>query len=87
MGKTDLFLEDFDPETLSGQAKVTIDKSSSTNNELEAIRQACKKQSELMPDNYKMEYDGQEIKTQRSIDDSGQSVTDIIFGVEVKNGE
>ena len=22
MGKTDLFLEDFDPETLSGQAKV-----------------------------------------------------------------
>lgn len=87
MNKEDFILEDFDLDNLSGHARTSCDSTTSALNELEIIRQACRSQSEQMPEGYKVEPDGQEFRTHIKHDDSGQSVTNIRFGFELKTDD
>lgn len=87
MSKKDFILEDFDLDNLSGHARTSCDGATSALNELEIIRQACRNQSEQMPEGYKVAHDGQEFRTHIKRDDFGQSVTDIRFGFELKTDD
>ena len=83
----DFILEDFDLDNLSGHARTLCDNSTSALSVLEAIRQACKSQSEQMPRGYKVTYDDREFRTCKRHDDSGQSITDIRFGFDLKTDD
>ncbi len=87
MKKEDFILEVCDLDNLSGHAVTSCDSTTSALNELEIIRQACRSQSEQMPKGYKVEPDGHEVRTHIKRDDSGQSVTNIRFGFELKTDD
>jgi len=87
MNDTNFILKDFDLDNLSGQARTTCDKSSNATSELEAIQQACRSQSQQMPEGYKVDYDGREFSTEKIESNSGEIATDITFGFELKTDE
>ena len=85
--KQSFILKDFDLDNLAGQARTTCDRSSNAASELEAIQQACRTQSLQMPEGYKVDYDGREFSTTKRQRASGEKVTDITFGFELKTDE
>ena len=87
MNDTNFILKDFDLDNLSGQARTTCDSSSNATSELEAIQQACRSQSQQMPEGYKVDYDGREFSTEKIESNSGEIATDITFGFELKTDE
>jgi hypothetical protein len=87
MNDTNFILKDFDLDNLSGQARTTCDSSSNATSEPEAIRQACRSQSQQMPEGYKVDYDGCEFSTVKRQNASGKKVTDITFGFELKSDD
>ena len=87
MNDTNFILKNFDIDNPSGQARTTCDSSSNAASELEAIQQACCNQSRQMPDGYKVDYDGREFRTAIRQTTSGEKVTDITFGFELKSDE
>lgn len=82
MNKTNFILEDFDLNNLSGRASTTC--YTTALSELEAIQQACHSQSQQMPEGYKVEHDGREFKTQKMQNVSGDRITNITFGFDLK---
>ena len=87
MNDSNFILKDFDLDNLSGQAQTTCTSSSNAASELEAIRQACRSQSQQMPEGYKVDYDGREFSSAKRQRASGEEVTDITFGFELKTEE
>ncbi len=87
MNKSNFILKDFDLDNLVGQAQTTYDSSSNAASELEAIQQACLSQSQQMPDGYKVDYDSREFTAVKKLNTSGEKVTDIFFGFELKTEE
>ena len=87
MNDTNFILKDFDLANLVGQARTTCYSSSNVASELEAIQQACRTQSQQMPKGYKVDYDGREFSTAKRQSASGDKVTDITFGFELKTDE
>ena len=87
MNDSNFILKDFDLDNLSGQAQTTCTSSSNAASELEAIQQACRSQSQQMPEGYKVDYDGREFSTAKRKSASGEKVTDITFGFELKTDE
>ena len=85
--KDKFLLIDFDLNNLSGQARTTCDSSSNAASELEAIQQACRSQSQKMPKGYKVDYDGREFSIIKRKSASGDKVTDITFGFELKTNK
>ena len=70
---------------MSGHAHTMYNESGIS--ELEAIHQACKAQSEIMPEHYKIVYDDREFLSRKGNDDSGKDFCDICFGFEVMTDE
>lgn len=87
MNDTIFILKDFDLDNLAGQVRTTCDRSSNATSELEAIQQACRSQSQQMPEGYKVDYDGREFSTEKIDSNSGEIATDITFGFELKTDE
>lgn len=78
---------DFDQENLKGQATIHIKGSSKNNNELEAIREACKNESKKLPEGYLISYDKDSFYTKKTECESGEKSIEIHFGFEIGTNE
>lgn len=78
---------DFDQENLKGQATIHLKGSSRNNNELEAIREACKNESKKLPEGYLMSYDKESFYSKKTECESGEKSIEIHFGFEIGTNE
>lgn len=79
-------------DDLTGNATTTIPHNGKSRTELEAIKQACRELSEPgeespIPKHLKVEYDGKPFYSKTEKDDSGNKVTILTFGIELKTKE